>query len=89
MDRKKRASYIKEGDYIILDTKNLKIKGVLSKKICPRYVGPYRVLQEVGPDAYRLATPPSLRIHNVFHASLLKPYQGSDRSGDSVEIKDQ
>ena len=43
-DKRRRASNIKEGDYVLLDAKNLKIKGMASKKISPRYVGPYRVL---------------------------------------------
>jgi len=88
-DTKRRSTNISIGDYVLLDARNLKIKGVASKKLFPKYVGPYRVLEEVGPDAFRIATPSSLRIHDVFHASLLKRYLGTLRSGDSVEVEDQ
>jgi len=57
----------------MLTTKNLKIKA-LSPKLTPRFVGPFRVLDAVGSQAYRLALPNGYRIHNVFYVSLLEPY---------------
>ncbi|CAN1154462.1 Transposon Ty3-I Gag-Pol polyprotein [Linum perenne] len=45
-------------------------------KLSPRYIGPYEILERIGPLAYRLALPPSLsRIHNVFHVSMLRAYR--------------
>ncbi|KAJ8771905.1 hypothetical protein K2173_027082 [Erythroxylum novogranatense] len=45
-------------------------------KLSPRYVGPYEILERVGPLAYRLALPPELsQIHNVFHVSMLRRYR--------------
>ena len=42
-------------------------------KLAPRYVGPYKVLQQCGPVAYRLQLPEILSaVHNVFHVSQLK-----------------
>ena len=54
-------------------------KGVLrfgkKGKLSPRYIGPYEILDKVGPVAYRLALPPELdRIHDVFHVSCLRKY---------------
>ena len=44
-------------------------------KLAPRYIGPYRILERVGPGAYRLELPVELeRIHNVFHVSMLRKY---------------
>ena len=44
-------------------------------KLSPRFIGPYEVIEKVGPVAYILALPPELeKIHNVFHVSMLRRY---------------
>ena len=44
-------------------------------KLAPRYIGPYLILERVGPVAYRLALPPTLDgVHDVFHVSQLRRY---------------
>ena len=38
-----------------------------------KYVGPYDILERIGPVAYRVALPPDLAdVHDVFHVSLLR-----------------
>ena len=54
-------------------------KGVIrfqkKRKLNPRFIGPFRILERIGPMAYRLELPPKLsRIHNIFHVSMLKKY---------------
>ena len=45
-------------------------------KLSPRYIGPYEILERVGPLAYRLALPQELsQIHDVFHVSMLRRYR--------------
>ncbi|XP_042009159.1 uncharacterized protein LOC121757726 [Salvia splendens] len=44
-------------------------------KLRPRFIGPYEILETVGPAAYRLALSSSFRnVHNVFHVSQLRKY---------------
>ena len=42
-------------------------------KLNPRYIGPFEILDKVGPVAYKLKLPDELSsIHDVFHVSNLK-----------------
>ncbi|TYK23814.1 pol protein [Cucumis melo var. makuwa] len=44
-------------------------------KLSLRFVGPFEILERIGPVAYCLALPPSLSaIHDVFHVSMLRKY---------------
>ena len=44
-------------------------------KLSPRFIGPYEVLERIGPMAYRLAIPLELaKLHDVFHVSMLRKY---------------
>ena len=44
-------------------------------KLSPRFIGPYEVLERIGPMAYRLALLLELtKLHDVFHMSMLRKY---------------
>ena len=48
-------------------------------KLSPRFIGPYEVLERIGPMAYRLARPPELaKLHDVFHVSMLRKYRSDE-----------
>ena len=47
----------------------------MSRKLTPRFIGPFEILKSVGPVAYQVALPPFLsNLHSVFHISQLKKY---------------
>ena len=66
-------------DQVLLSTSGLNLKIAGTNKLAPRYVGPVKVLERIGEVAYRLDLPETLRIHNVFHVSLLKQYHTDGR----------
>ena len=59
-------------------------------KLSSRFIGPYEVIEKVGPMAYRLALPPDLeKIHNVFHVSMLRRYRSDPShvvSSETIEL---
>ena len=43
-----------------------------------RFIGPYEILERVGPVAYRLTLPLELaKLHYVFHVSMLRRYRSN------------
>ena len=63
------------GDLVLLSTKNITMKMVGSSKLMPKYVGPFPVTRQVNKVAYKIELPPCMKIHDVFHVSLLKAYK--------------
>ena len=73
-DKGRREVDFTVGDKVLISTKNLKLKVRKDTKLLPKYVGPVTILKRIGPVAYKLELPPQWRIHDVFHASLLRRY---------------
>jgi hypothetical protein len=67
-------------------------RALKSKKLTPKFIGPYQILKRVGPVAYEIALPPNLaNLHSVFHVSQLRKYM-SDPSHvitpDDIQLKE-
>jgi hypothetical protein len=66
------------GDQVLLSANHINLASQAlrpTKKLQHRFLGPYRIDKKVSPVAYKLELPESLRIHPVFHVSLLRPYK--------------
>ena len=61
---------------VLVDRHNLTVKDSV-RKLSDELIGPFKVVAEVGSCAYRLDLPLRMRMHNVIHVSLLKPYHGT------------
>jgi len=59
-------------DKVWLRRKNIKITRP-SAKLDHKQIGPYTILAKIGSRAYKLDLPPTVKLHPVFHISLLEP----------------
>ena len=76
----------KVGDLVKLSTKNLKLR---NRKLSPRWVGLFRILERIGGQAYRLALPEKYaRLHDVFPVQLLELYHPRDSNADLLPMPD-
>jgi hypothetical protein len=82
--RKDKFIPFKKGDRVWLDTRNMKTS--YHKKMAPRREGPFEVDEVLGPVTFRLKIPTTWRIHNVFHAILLKPYRETEVYGENFPL---
>jgi hypothetical protein len=75
----KRVEY-KVGDKVWLLSSNIHTQRP-SKKLDWKRLGPYPIVEKIGTQAYKLQLPMSLKVHPVFHVSLLDRYIESDIPG--------
>lgn len=68
------------GQKVWLSSKDISLS-TPSRKLSPRQLGPYEVLERTGKLTYRLRLPPSMHQHPVFHVDRLSPWSGNDING--------
>lgn len=49
----------------------------LHKGLIPKHESPFEIVRKVGKVPFELKLSPSMRVHLVLHASMLKPYHGN------------
>jgi hypothetical protein len=80
----------KVGSHIWLNIQHLKIKSKL-QKLNPKCVGPFKVFDRVSELDYGLELPPTMNLHDIFHADRLTRATINEMYGklsqpDSIEI---
>ena len=63
-----------KGDFVYLSTKNITFSKGLAQNLIPKYIGPYKIIQDYYNQSYKLELPMHLKrrgMHDVFHSSLL------------------
>jgi len=88
-DKRRKPIEFAVGDHVYIKVSPM--KGVqrfrVKRKLAPRYVGPYRILEKKGNVAYKVQLPVALRaIFPVFHVSQLKKCLRV--SEERVEVRD-
>jgi transposase InsO family protein len=72
-NQKHQPRLFKRGNLVKLSTRNLRLK---NKKLQPRWIGPFRILERIGFQAYRLALPEKYsQLHDVFPIQLIEEYK--------------
>jgi predicted alpha/beta-fold hydrolase len=69
-NKKRKEVAYNPGDLVFLSSRNIKTARLL-KKLDNKMLGSFKILEAVG-TSYRLQLPTTMRIHNVFHPSLLR-----------------
>ena len=74
-DNRRRDLQFEIGDWVFLKISPWKcvLRFGRQGKLSLRYIGPYEIVSNMGPVAYKLKLPPELlRIHDTFHVSMLR-----------------
>jgi hypothetical protein len=80
-NRHRRPAPFVKGDLVYISTKNMSVAKGRARKLVPKYIGPYRILEDFGNSSFRIDLPANLKsrgLHNVFHASLLRIHAPND-----------
>lgn len=64
---------LEPGDRVWLEARNIALPG--ARKLNHRRLGPYEIVRKLSPLNYELKLPASMKVHPVFHVSLLTKYQ--------------
>ena len=75
-DLKQTQKEFQVGEHVFIKVRPKKSSLKLGScaKLAPRYCGIFEILSRMGHVAYQLALPPNLKVHNVFHISILEKY---------------
>ena len=73
-DQRSTPKQFDVGERVMLSTQNLKLLNQPSKKFRSRYVGPYKIIEKISSQAFKLDLPSNMKVHPVFHISLLKEF---------------
>jgi transposase InsO family protein len=86
-NKNRKAYFIQPGDSVLLERDGINWPAEVNKspKLLTPWLGPFTVL-EVKEGNVRLELPPTLRVHNVFSPSKIKPYL--QRPGHSIPAPD-
>ena len=75
-DLKRTQKELQVGEHVFIKVKRKKssLKLGICAKLAPTYRVPFKILSRMGQVAYQLDLPPNLKVHNIFHISVLKRY---------------
>ena len=93
-DKRRKDIEFQVGDHVFLRVNPVTGVGraLKCRKLTPRFVGPFEILEKTEAVAYQIALPPSLsNLHDVFHVSQLRNYVYEEShviQVDELEVRD-
>ena len=88
-DKSRRQVRFQKGDWVMLRSEALDVykRSTLPEKWRPKYLGSLEIKKVMGPVTYMIEMPPSMKkAHNVFHVAKLKPYVGSRKDDQDIDV---
>ena len=79
-DRHRRDHDYSIGDQVLLNAEDIVAavdRDRRSKKLLPKFIDPYTIVEQHSPVSFRLELPPTLKIHDVFHVDRFRHYHPS------------
>jgi hypothetical protein len=75
-DKNKVFRHFKVGEHVFLKKKAKRSSLILGSfpKLATRYCGTFKILRKIGLVGYMIALSASMRVHKLFHVSLLNKY---------------
>ncbi|XP_050891009.1 uncharacterized protein LOC127096490 [Lathyrus oleraceus] len=93
-NQRRRPLEFQEGDHVFFKVTPTTGVGrtLKSKKLSPKFIGPFQILKRAGPVAYEIVLPLNLaNLHSVFHVSQLRKYMADSSyviTPDDIQLKD-
>jgi hypothetical protein len=72
------------GDLVWLHLRKNRFPELRKSKFMSRAAGPYKILEKINDNAYKLELPPKFRVSPTFNIAYLKPYLGEE---DELELR--
>ena len=69
---------IEPGDLVWLHLRKDRFSELRKSKLMPRAAGPYKIIEKINDNAYKLELPPEFGVSPTFNIADLKPYLGEE-----------
>jgi hypothetical protein len=74
----KREVKLEPGDLVRLHLRKDRFPELRKSKLMPRADSPFKIIEKINNNAYKLELPPEFRVSPTFNISYLKPYLGEE-----------
>ena len=69
---------LEPGDLVWLHLRKDRFPELRKSKLMPRAAGPYKIIEKINDNAYKLELPPEFGVSPTFNIADLKPYLGEE-----------